>query len=504
VLKLTSSAIRKTEFSETISDVKIGLEIHVQLTALTTKLFCGCPTDYRGMPPNSVCCPICLGLPGTLPVINKRAIELAMMVSLALSSNISKISSFYRKNYFYIDLPKDFQISQYDKAGGVPIAIGGHVDFEMQHQKKLIRIRRLQLEEDPGRLKHIGMIDKSPYTLVDYNRSGITLLEIVTEPDFSTPEEARIFLRKLRSILEHLGVADVNLRGSLRCDANISVGDGRRVEIKNISSFKEVKRALNYEIIRQKQALRRGEFIAQETRHWDEDRRITFTLRTKEEEHDYRYFREPDLPIIEISDKWIEKIKTTMPELPDARKERFQRDYQIPVYDAEVLTSEKYLADFFETCITYDVDAKKVSNWLMSDFLRFVNELDLEFSEILLTPEDLATMIRLIDQEVISGKIGKTVLREMLATGKTPQTIIEELGLKKIDNTSIISDKVKEVFEEYPDAVRDAMTNKNAIRYLVGQVMAKTRGRADPVLTNEIIELKLEELQSKNTQLDEN
>ena len=496
---MTSSVVRKTELTETTSDVKIGLEIHVQLTALKTKLFCGCPTDYRGMPPNSVTCPICLGLPGTLPVVNKRAIELAMQVALALHSKISQISSFYRKNYFYIDLPKDFQISQYDKAGGVPIAIGGYVDIETNHQKISVRIRRLQLEEDPGRLKHIGMIDKSPYTLVDYNRSGITLLEIVTEPDFTTPEEARVFLRKLRSILEHLDVTDANLRGSLRCDANISVGGGRRVEIKNISSFKEVKRALSYEIVRQKQALRRGELIAQETRHWDEDRRITFTLRTKEEEHDYRYFREPDLPTIEISEDWIEQIKTTMPELPDARKERFMREYQIPSEMAISLTSDKYLADFFEECVNYGVDSKQVGNWLMGDFLRFVNELDLDFNEILFTPKDLADMIRLIDQETISGKIGKTVLKEMLATGKTPQTIIEERGLTKIDDTSIISKKVEEVFEEYPDAVRDAMANKKAIRYLVGQVMAKTRGRVDPVLTNRLIEEKLEELKSKKT-----
>jgi aspartyl-tRNA(Asn)/glutamyl-tRNA(Gln) amidotransferase subunit B len=341
------------------------------------------------------------------------------------------------------------------------------------------------------------MIDKSPYTLVDYNRSGITLLEIVTEPDFTTPEEARIFLRKLRSILEHLGVTDANLRGSLRCDANISVGGGRRVEIKNISSFKEVKRALNYEIVRQKQALRRGELISQETRHWDEDRRITFTLRTKEEEHDYRYFREPDLPIIEISDEWIEKIKANMPELPDARKERLKSEYHIPAYDAEVLTSEKYLVDFFEDCARYDVDAKEISNWLMGDFLRFVNELDIEFTEILITPKDLADMIRLIGQDVISGKIGKTILKEMLSTGKTAQTIIEERSLTKIDDTSIISKKIEDVFKEYPEAVSDAMVNEKAIRYLVGQVMAKTRGRADPVLTNKLIEEKLEELKSE-------
>jgi aspartyl-tRNA(Asn)/glutamyl-tRNA(Gln) amidotransferase subunit B len=495
---LTSSAIRKIKVTESTSDIKIGLEIHVQLTALKTKLFCGCPTDYRGMPPNSVTCPICLGLPGTLPVVNKRAIELAMQVTLALHSKISHISSFYRKNYFYIDLPKDFQISQYDKAGGVPIAVGGYITIETNHQKKTIRIRRLQLEEDPGRLKHIGMIDKSPYTLVDYNRSGITLLEIVTEPDFTTPEEARIFLRKLRSILEHLGVTDANLRGSLRCDANISVGGGRRVEIKNISSFKEVKRALSYEIVRQKQALRRGELISQETRHWDEDRRITFTLRTKEEEHDYRYFREPDLPIIEISDEWIEKIKANMPELPDARKERLKSEYHIPAYDAEVLTSEKYLADFFEDCVRYNVDAKEISNWLMGDFLRFVNELDIDFTEILITPKDLADMVRLIEQEVISGKIGKTILKEMLSTGKTALAIIEDRGLTKIDDTSIISKKIEEVFKEYPEAVSDAMVNEKAIRYLVGQVMAKTRGRADPVLTNKLIETKLEELKSEN------
>ncbi|MGQ9719920.1 MAG: Asp-tRNA(Asn)/Glu-tRNA(Gln) amidotransferase subunit GatB [Candidatus Jordarchaeum sp.] len=473
------------------NEVKIGLEIHIQLTALKTKLFCGCSSDYRGKEPNSLLCPVCLGLPGSLPVTNKRAIDLAIMVALALNSNISRRTLFFRKNYFYVDMPKNFQISQYDKAGGVPLSTGGWVDFESNASIKRVGIIRLQIEEDPARLAYHGTIDSSPYTLVDYNRAGIALLEIVTEPDIDSADEARLFLQKLRSIIEHLGVSNGDLQGSMRCDANISLKGGKRVEIKNISSFREVKRALQYEIIRQKQLIRRGSTVKQETRHWDEDRRITISLRTKETESDYRYFPEPDLVPIEISKTWIEKIQSKMPELPDARKTRLVKEFDIPEYDAGVLTSSKALADFFEECCKLYPDAKKISNWMMTDLARNLKELGIEISESKIKPKYLSDMLKLIDKGEISGKIAKKVLSQIVGTGDPPQKIIIKENLTKISDKTRIQKIIDKVFEEFPKAVQDTKTDPNAINYLVGQVMSKTRGKADPEITNKLIRKKL-------------
>ncbi|MEM3069261.1 MAG: Asp-tRNA(Asn)/Glu-tRNA(Gln) amidotransferase subunit GatB, partial [Nitrososphaerales archaeon] len=325
-------------------EIKIGLEVHCQLTNLKTKLFCSCSSDYREKEPNTLICPICMGMPGTLPVLNEKALEDAIMVAIALNSKISEKMLFFRKNYFYPDMPKNFQISQYDKAGGVPLALGGYI----QINGKRVRIRRIQLEEDPGKLSYEGTIESSTYTLVDYNRAGISLIEIVTEPDMETPKEARLFLEKLRSILEHLGVSNGSLEGSMRCDANISLRGGKRVEVKNISSFKEVERALNFEITRQKNLIERGIAVGQETRHWDEVRRITISLRTKEEEQDYRYFPEPDLVPVIISKDQIKKIEQSMPELPDERRKRFVEQYHLSPQTAEILTRSKAMADFFE------------------------------------------------------------------------------------------------------------------------------------------------------------
>ncbi|MCJ7632450.1 Asp-tRNA(Asn)/Glu-tRNA(Gln) amidotransferase subunit GatB, partial [Candidatus Bathyarchaeota archaeon] len=395
-------------------DVIIGLEIHCQLTSLKSKLFCNCSADYRGKEPNSLVCPVCLGLPGSLPVPNRRAIELAVMVAIALKSKLSNRSLFYRKNYYYPDMPKNFQISQYDKSGGIPIAVGGSISFSVDDEKRNATIIRIQIEEDPAKLVYPSSIDDSTFTLVDYNRAGVTLLEIVTEPILRTPNEARAFLQKLRSILEHLGVSDGNLEGAMRCDANISLAGGKRVEVKNISSFKDVERALEYEIPRQRNLVARGRGVVMETRHWDEMKRVTVSLRSKEEEQDYRYFPEPDLVSIVLSERLINEIRDSIPELPDARRDRFIVKYGLPAYDAEVLTSDKKLADFYEKCVELGCDPKKVSNWLMTDFLRWLREEDLDISDARVTPIKLVEMISLIDDGTISGKIGKSVLRTMM------------------------------------------------------------------------------------------
>jgi len=478
-------------------EVKIGLELHCQLTILKTKLFCGCSANYRRKEPNTLVCPICLGIPGSLPKTNEKAIKSAVMVALALNSKISDRMFFFRKNYFYPDMSKNFQISQYDRAGGVPLGLGGYVTISVNHGSKKIRIRRLHLEEDPARLVHLGPIDTSPYTLVDYNRSGIALLEIVTEPDLTSPKEARIFLQKIRSILEHLGVSDGSLEGAMRCDANISIMGGPRVEVKNISSFKEVERALSFEIIRQKDLMARKIHVKQETRHWDEARRITISLRTKEEEHDYRYFPEPDLVPVVIDRNAIKETESRMPELPDARRDRFIRDYKLPKYDAELLTSDKSLADFFENCLRLYPKPKDISNWLMTDFLRWVNEYNLDIANVKTKPEHLVEMLKLINSGVISGKIAKTVLREMIKTGKSPTAIVEAQGLTRISVFEELEKIADKVFNENPKAVKDALTDKRAAHFLVGQLMKATHGRADPQIANKIILSKLEEARAK-------
>jgi aspartyl-tRNA(Asn)/glutamyl-tRNA(Gln) amidotransferase subunit B len=482
---------------EKTNQVCIGLEVHVQLTSLKTKLFCSCSSDYKGKDPNSLVCPICLGMPGSLPVLNEKSVEYAVMAALALNCEVSERMFFFRKNYYYPDLPKNFQISQYDKAGGVPLAVNGYLEIDVIKNRKKVRIGRVHLEEDPGRLIHQGAIDTSPYTLVDYNRSGIALMEIVTDPDLSSPKEARIFLQKLRSILEHLGIFSGKLEGSMRCDANISLTGGTRVEVKNISSFKEVERALGFEIMRQKNLVKKGLAVKLETRHWDETRRVTISLRTKEEEHDYRYFPEPDLVPIVITEDFIEKVKLEMPELPEARIQRFVDSYSLPRYDAEVLVSDKALADFFEVAIKLFDRPKDISNWMMGDLLRNLNENNLELTETKLSPKHLVEMIKLIEEGVISGKIGKRVLPEMVLTGKHPSQIIEEKGLVKISSQDVIRDIIEKVFTVNPKCVEDALTDEKAVNFLVGQLMQATKGKADPKLANQLIQEKLDSLKAK-------
>ncbi|MCC6013251.1 MAG: Asp-tRNA(Asn)/Glu-tRNA(Gln) amidotransferase subunit GatB [Candidatus Verstraetearchaeota archaeon] len=480
-----------------MNDIKIGLEVHCQLTNLKTKLFCSCSSDYRNKPPNSNVCVICLGHPGTLPKPNKKAIEFAIMAGLALKSKINERVLFSRKNYFYVDMNKNFQISMYETKNSPPICSGGYLDISYEGRIKRIRIRRIQLEEDPARLVHIGPIDVSPCTLVDYNRAGIALLEVVTEPDISTPKEARIFLQKLRSVFEHIGIFDGSLEGAMRCDANISIKGEARVEIKNISSFKEVERALNYEILRQMNLINKGEKVLRETRHWDEIRKVTISLREKEEEYDYRYFPEPDIPPIHITQELIESIKLKMPELPDERAERFTKVYGIPQYDANILVSQKALADFFEECVKLFNEPKTISNWIISDLLGVLNNRGLEIQESKITPIAMVEMLKMIKDGIISGKIGKIILPEIVETGKMPSQIVKEKNMIRISDEDLIRKIVEEVFRENEKAVKDALVNENAINFLIGQVMKKTRGRGDPKLVNEIIRSKIKELKSR-------
>jgi aspartyl-tRNA(Asn)/glutamyl-tRNA(Gln) amidotransferase subunit B len=488
----------KSKHISSEDEILIGLEIHVQLTALNTKLFCGCTTDYRGKPANKYLCPICLGLPGSLPVVNGKAIEFAIMVGLALDCEIPPVTLFHRKNYYYPDMPKNFQISQYNKAGGIPIGLGGDVTFEMNRKKKKIPLIRIQLEEDPGRLTYLGSIITSPYTLVDYNRAGITLLEIVTTPELHSPEEARFFLQKLRSIIEHLGVADCSLEGSMRCDANISIKGGKRVEVKNIGSFKAVQKALQFELIRQRRQRVDGVETVMETRHWDDEKGITISLRIKEEENDYRYFPEPDLVPIEITPERIEELRQEMPELPDARKIRFIQDYKIPEYDGAILTSSKAIADFFEACIKLYQDPKNISNWIMSDLLRHLNELNIEINESTVTPEQLIAMLKYIDAGTISRRSAKKVLWDMVRDGKPPDQIITEDSHHRIGDEMKLEKIVKKIIKENPKAVQDAIKDDGAINFLVGQIMKATHGTADPQITLNILNDMIDKLRKNS------
>jgi len=428
--------------------------------------------------------------------LNEIAVEDAIVVALALGSKIPRETTFFRKNYYYPDMSKNFQISQYDKAGGTPMALGGEVRMQVERKEKKIRIRRLHLEEDPAKLVHLGTIDKSPYTLVDYNRAGIALLEVVTEPDLGSPSEARAFLTKLRSILEHLGVCDGKLSGAMRCDANISLEGGKRVEIKNISSYKEVERALNFEIMRQKSMFSKGLKVETETRHWDENRRVTISLREKEEEKDYRYFPEPDLTPIEISEDYVQRLRGRMPELPDARRDRFIKQYELPPYDAGVLTSSKDMADFFESCVELYNNPKKISNWMMGDLLRRLYEESMEIGESKTTPRLLTDMIRLVDEGVISGKIAKSVLPKMIKTGKAPAEIVREERFFLISSEVELEKLTERVFRENRKAVQDALSDEKAVNYLVGQLMDLTKGRADPRLANKVIREQLSKVKS--------
>ncbi|GIW42912.1 MAG: aspartyl/glutamyl-tRNA(Asn/Gln) amidotransferase subunit B [Candidatus Binatia bacterium] len=468
----------------------IGLEVHAELLT-ASKMFCGCSAKF-GAPPNENTCPVCLGLPGSLPVVNRRAVEFAIRAGLATNCRVELFSRWARKNYFYPDLPKGYQISQYE----LPICVGGWIAIDTPDGEKRVRLVRIHMEEDTGKNIHDAQTDAS---LVDFNRSGVPLLEIVSEPDMRTAQEASAYLRKLRQILQYLGICDGNMEeGSFRCDANVSVRPhgavklGTKVEIKNMNSFRHVERAITFEIQRQVQALEEGETIVQETRLWDPDREVTRSMRSKEYAHDYRYFPEPDLPPVRLDPRWIEEIRGSLPELPDARRARFIREYGIPTYDADVLTSRRDLADYFEAVVRHGVPAKAASNWVMGDILRVVRERGLDRELYVecwpIAPEHLAGLIALIESGEISGKIAKTVFDRMLTTGRPPGEIVRSEGLVQITDENQLVTQIQQVLREHEDKVAEYRSGKDKLfGFFVGQVMKRTQGKANPQKVNELL-----------------
>lgn len=466
--------------------IKIGLEIHCQLTGLKSKLFCSCASDYRGKEPNATICPICLGLPGTLPLLNKKALDLALMISIAMNCSIPDVVSFYRKNYFYPDLPKNFQITQYNTYQKSSIGNDGTIEFD--HEK--VRIRRVQLEEDPGRLVYESGMETSLYTLVDYNRAGVALVEIVTEPDFGDPKDVRLFLNKLASVLEHLGACDTKLEGAVRCDANVSLEDGKKVEIKNVGSFKEVEKALLFEASRQKSLGTKGIEVKSETRHWDDARRITIQSRTKEEEHDYRYFPEPDIPAIFLGKDLINSLAKCIPELPDARRLRFVEKFGLSEQTAQILIDDKSMADFFEESVKLYGNANEIANWIVTDLKGFVNEVD-GITSLKVKPAHIAELAELVDQSLISRNTGKQILQQIINSGEMPSAVIKNLEATQISNEEALAEIVDTVFANETEAVQDALKNEKAVNFLLGKVIQFTKGRADPKLATELIKKKL-------------
>jgi len=468
----------------------IGLEVHAQMLT-GSKIFCGCSTKFGG-PPNTQTCPICTGNPGSLPVLNKKALEFAIRTGLAMDCGISEFSRFARKNYFYPDLPKGYQISQYE----LPVCEHGHIDITVNGTKRRIGITRVHMEEDAGKNIHEGT---GPYSFVDFNRAGVPLMEIVSEPDLRTPEEAGAYMRKMRSILRYIAVCDGNMeQGSLRCDANVSVrpaGEeklGTKVELKNMNSFRFVEKALEYEIKRQIKTLEERGAIIQETRLFDPATGATQSMRTKEEAHDYRYFPEPDLVPLIASKKWVEEIKAALPELPDQKIERFMNVYGLPEYDSELLSSERALAEWFEEAVKLGGQPKTVSNWIMGELLRLLNEAGVGIEGSPVFPAQLVGMLKLIENGTISGKIGKTVFEEMYRTGKGAEEIVKEKGLVQISDEDAISKAIDQVLAANPKEVERYKAGEEKLAgFFVGQLMQIMKGKANPGLVNELLRKKL-------------
>jgi aspartyl-tRNA(Asn)/glutamyl-tRNA(Gln) amidotransferase subunit B len=473
-----------------MTDILIGLEIHCQLTSLKSKLFCCCRGNYRNSKPNSNICPVCCGFPGSLPLLNKKAVEQSAMISYSFECKIPEKLMFYRKNYFYPDLPKNFQITQYNVHGLTSIGSQGRIKV---NDSRFIKIRRVQLEEDPGRILYAP---SNTYTnnnaLIDYNRAGVSLVEIVTEPDFTSPREVRYFLNKFSSLLEHIGICETTLEGAVRCDVNVSLKGGNRVEIKNVNSFKEVEKALTFEISRQTNLLARNIKIKSETRHWDEQRKITKVARTKEEEQDYRYFPEPDIPLIQLGNEFSSQISKLIPELPDQRRSRFTSNYKLSDHVSNILINSKKLADFFESCVKIYPSPIEIANWIVNDLMGLIgNEEITLLDSIKIKPNHMAELASLVDEAKINRSTAKQILTKMFQTGETPSQLLNKEDSSRIDDENLIEKAVDQVFKSEKTAVNDAMLNSSAINFLVGKVMQVTKGRADPKIVMQLINLKL-------------
>ncbi len=472
----------------------IGLEIHVQL-ATKTKIFCSCSTEF-GAEPNTNVCPVCLGMPGVLPVLNKKVVEYATKLGLALNMKINKTSTFYRKNYFYPDLPKGYQITQY----AIPIASEGYLEVKTKSGTKKIRIIRGHIEEDSGKSIHTGDITESEYSYIDFNRAGVPLMEIVTYPDIETPEEAYEFLVLLRKTVRYLGVSSGDMeKGALRCDVNISVskGDklGTKVEIKNLNSFRSVRRALEFEIERQIKALENGEEIRQETRHFNEKTGETKPMRAKEELNDYRYFPEPDLPPLVLTEEYVESIKREIPELPNEKEERFIKEYKLNKDYAHDICSSPELAKYFEDSVKASGKPKEVANYLMVNIAGYMNEKGVDITEIKFKPEYFKELFELIDKGLISKNIAKSVITECLETGKTPEKVVKEKGWVQINDTGAIEKAVEEAIKENPKPVSQYLSGKTQVMgFLIGQVMKKTKGKANPKTVSKLLAEKLNKM----------
>ena len=470
-------------------EIVIGLEIHAELCT-KSKLFCNCAYTF-GASANDCTCPICLGMPGTLPVINKRAVEFTVRAGLAMNCEITPYSKFDRKNYFYPDLPKNYQISQYD----LPLCEGGKVTFELDGESKTVALRRIHLEEDAGKSIHAEVTGDPTRSFMDFNRAGVPLMEIVSEPEIHSPEEAIAYCRAVKEILEYIEVSDCNMEeGSLRCEPNISLRPkgsqelGTRTEIKNKNSFQELLDAMDYEVKRQARILDSGGEVVQETLLFDASTGKTVAMRGKEEADDYRYFPEPDLVHVQIDDEWIDEIQPTLPELPAARRKRFIADYDISSENAEFLTTTRQIADFFDEAAQLSGEPTTCANWIMGDLTRLLNTAEIGVQDSKVSPAHLSELIQLISNNTISGKIAKSVLDDAFETGKMPKQIVEEKGLSQITDTSAIEEIVGQVIKENPGPAQDYREGtKKAIGFLVGQVMKATRGKANPQLVNQIL-----------------
>ena len=480
--------------THTTFEAVIGLEVHAQLLT-RSKIFCGCSATF-GAPPNSQTCPVCLGMPGVLPVLNRRVVEFAIKTAVALQCEIAGGCRFARKNYFYPDMPKNYQISQYE----LPLARNGMLEFPVNGLTKSVRIHRLHLEEDVGKLLHAGTFQTADSSLVDFNRSGVPLMEIVSEPDIRNPEDAAEYLRQVRAIVVYLEVCDGNMEeGSLRCDANVSVRRagteelGVKAEVKNMNSFKHVQKALAYEIQRQVRVLEQGGRVVQETRLWDANQEQTFPMRSKEYAHDYRYFLEPDLVPVTIPQQWIDEIRETLPELPQERRARFVRQYAIPDYDAAVLTASKPLAGYYEEVVKAFPEPKTASNWVMVELLGLLNKDGREITDSPIPPAELAALLTMLNRGDISGKIAKTVFERMYQTGKPAALIVQEEGLTQISDQDELLRIVEGVLAQHPGPVAEYRKGKvQSFTFLVGAVMKASRGKANPKAVNELLRTLLE------------